>query len=277
MIFKEILPSLVLQPFVQNYLLVHWVTDVPAAFSIKPYPTRIEQSLNFFARGHIKNHNPLTGAVANITPNAIFGQQVTRLNFETLSQPDFLMLMVIFRPGAMHRLLGISSQELTTEFCDAEAVFSPALQAVNDQIANAKTYTEIIERAEEFLTMKVRNVKKETHGIDRIGQLLLENPSKFSLDWLANQACLSPRQFERKFSERMGIGPKLYSRISRFFQAFQYKETHPQVDWLTVALQFGYTDYYHLSKDFKHFGNVTPNILLQQNTQRPDILVDLRQ
>lgn len=273
MLVREILPCLALQPYIKTHLLVWFDTALPKEFATKPYPTRIEQSLNFFARGYINNHNPFSGNYEKVSPTAIFGQQIGRLNFETCFTPDFLMLMVVFREGAMHRLLGISSQELTTRFCDAEPVFGAELQRVNDLIANANTEGQMIGIAEEFLMKKIKAVKKEPTGIDRIGELLLNHPGRFSLDWLADQACLSPRQFERRFSERMGVGPKLFSRISRFYQAFLYKESFPQTDWLTVALQFGYTDYYHLSKDFKQFGHVTPNMLLQQYAYRPEVIV----
>jgi AraC-like DNA-binding protein len=272
MIYQEILPCPVLRPFVRNYLLVH-LHDV--VFPVKPYPTRIEQALVFFARGHIESHDPLTGRIEKIARNAIFGQHVSRMNFHTFSKPEFLMLMVVFQPGAMHRLLRVSSHELTQAYCDAELVINAELQSVNDQIANTTTYPAVIERAENYLLRKVRNLKIDAHPIDRIGNLLLHSPIPFSLDWLANQANLSPRQFERKFNERIGIGPKLYSRISRFYQAFDYKEKHPAVDWLTVAVQFEYTDYNHLAKDFKQFTNVTPNIILHEYAQRPEIIVDL--
>lgn len=274
MIYQEIRPCPALQPFVQNYLLVHF-DHVPENQRMKPYPARIEQALVFFARGHIQSFDPLTNKLTKIAPNALFGQHVSRLNFHTFTEPDFLMLMVIFQPGAMHRLLGFSSNELTQEFCDAEAILNAELKSVNDQIANASQYPEIIDRAEDYLLRKLRTVKIDAHPIDRIGALLLHNPTPFSLDWLASQANLSPRQFERKFSERMGIGPKLYSRISRFYQTFDYKEKHPQIDWLTVAVQFGYTDYDHLAKDFKQFTNVTPNIILREYAQRPEIIVNL--
>lgn len=272
MIYQEILPCPVLRPFVRNYLLVH-LHDV--VFPVKPYPTRIEQALVFFARGHIESHDPQKGLVSTIASNAFFGQQVSRLNFRTFMEPDFLMLMVIFQPGAMHRLLGFSCNELTQVYCDAEDILTAELRSVNDQIANAGTYSELIERAEEYLLRKLRTIKTKAHSIDQIGQLLLHNPTPFSLDWLANQANLSPRQFERLFSERNGIGPKLFSRISRFFQAFNYKEKHPHIDWLTVAVHFGYTDYNHLAKDFKQFTNVTPNIMLNEYAQRPEIVVNL--
>lgn len=157
MIYQEIRPHPALQPFVRNYLLVH-LHDV--IFPIKPYPTRIEQALVFFARGHIESHNPLTGTFEKIARNALFGQHVSRLNFKTFMEPDFLMLMVIFQPGALHRLLRISSNELTQEFCDAERVLNAELQSVNDQIANTNTYLAVIERAEEYLLRKLRNLKK---------------------------------------------------------------------------------------------------------------------
>ena len=274
MIYQEILPCLALQPFVRNYLLVNF-DFVPEAFRIKPYPTRVEQALVFFARGYIESYNYETGKREKIARNALFGQQVGRLNYYTYTQPDFLMLMVIFQPGAMYRFLGFSNDKLTSEFCDAEAILNAELQATNDQIANATSYTLMIERAEEYLLCKLKSIRKESHAIDKIGKLLLHNPMPFSLDWLANQANLSSRQFERKFSERMGIGPKLYSRISRFYQAFEYKESLPHLDWLNVAVEFGYTDYAHLAKDFKQFAHVTPNLLLKENAQRPEIIVSL--
>lgn len=269
MISQEIMPAPALRHLVRNYLLVNFP---PTPYNIKPYPARVEQALAFFARGFIHSHDLASGNNYKVARNALFGQQVGRLNFATHFGHDFLMLMVIFQPGGMYRLLGFSSQELTTQFTDAEAIIGNELQNVNDQIANALTYKEMIARADEYLLSKLHKIKKEAHSIDTIGQILLHHPKGYALDWLANQACLSPRQFERKFKERMGVGPKLYSRINRFFQAFEYKEAHPELDWLTVALDFGYTDYYHLCKDSKQFAQVTPNILLHQHLQRPELM-----
>ncbi|GAA4414067.1 hypothetical protein GCM10023187_43080 [Nibrella viscosa] len=137
--------------------------------------------------------------------------------------------------------MGFSSNELTGEFCDAESVISSELKSVNDRIANSGDYFEMIKHVETFLLGKLPKIKVSNHPIDKIGQLLTYNPNPFSLDWIADQANLSPRQFERKFSERIGIGPKLYSRISKFFLTLDFKEQKPEIDWLTVALHYGYT------------------------------------
>ncbi len=55
------------------------------------------------------------------------------------------MLMVVFQPGGMYRLLGFSSNELTCEFCDAESILGSELRVVNDSIANAADYASIID------------------------------------------------------------------------------------------------------------------------------------
>jgi AraC-like DNA-binding protein len=271
MIFQEISPAPNLQSLVKNYLLIN-LWDGSRALPVKPYPTRIEQALVFFARGYIDCYDPITKTHTKIPRNALFGQQISRLDFLPIENEDFLMFMVIFHTGAMHRLLRFSSDEVTCQFCDAEAIMNSELQHVNDQLANCKNYPAMITCIDNFLTKKMNRIQIDQHPIDAIGNLLLANPTAFSLDWLARQANMSPRQFQRKFHERIGLSPKLYSRISRFWKAFEYKEKNPSSDWLSIALQFGYSDYYHLSKDFKQFAHVTPNILIEEYSKRPEVV-----
>jgi transcriptional regulator GlxA family with amidase domain len=94
-----------------------------------------------------------------------------------------------------------------------------------------------------------------------------------SIDSLAAAACLSARQFERSFVERVGMGPKLYSRIVRFDRAFRLKEREPAADWLSVALACGYYDYRHLVRDFRDFAGVTPPALLAAENAHTQLLL----
>ncbi|MEP6737176.1 MAG: helix-turn-helix domain-containing protein [Chryseolinea sp.] len=269
MIYQEIQPDPRLKNIVKNYLLVNLYNE-GGALGIKPYPTRIEQALVFFSRGFIECHDPVVKSSMRIPKNALFGQQLYRLNFTPVAEGDFLMLMVIFQPGAMHRLLNIPSFELSCQFSNAEDILRNGLSSVNDAIANSYSYNEMILHVNRFLCAKINKRCDELSPIDRTGYYLLNNTSPFSLNWLARQASLSPRQYERRFVERIGITPKLYSRIGRFFRAFEYKEKNPNVDWLTIAINFGFTDYNHMAKDFKQFANVSPNLLLDEYAKRPE-------
>ena len=158
---------------------------------------------------------------------------------------------------------------------DAESVIGREISDVNERLANCLNYAQMIAVVEDYLINKIKNVKADTHPLDQVASCLFASPSRFSLDWLAQQACLCPRQFNRKFTERMGVGPKLYGRVVRFYKAYQYKEAHPQDDWLTVALLFGYSDYQHMVKDFKQLAQAAPNLWINQDNQSPERILQL--
>ncbi|WP_162384742.1 helix-turn-helix domain-containing protein [Spirosoma endbachense] len=275
MIHQRILPHPALQPFVKEYMLFHFVFSPAMPTFVQALPPLPEHGLEFLPKGLATAINQQTGASSQETPCVIFGQPISRINFVMPSE-DYLVIRVIFQPGGLFRLLGrLSLVEFTDKIADAEQVFDPSMRLVNEQLLHAKSYPEMIQIIDAFLLVKVRRVKAELHSVDKIGQFLQHNPTRFSLDWLASQACLSPRQVERKFVERMGIGPKLYCRIARFHQAFTYKSMHANLDWLTVAVKFGYTDFQHLSKDIKEFAGVSPNTLLSESALSPATMLGL--
>ena len=279
MIYQRISPHPALQAFVKEYLLLHFVFDATKPSLVKPFPPLPEHGLEFFPKGLVTSVNPHTGSEKKEPRVAIFGQPVSRINFK-MPPEEYLMIRVIFHVGGLYRLLRIPLSEFTDKKMDAESVINQEVQAINDRLANTTVYADMLAIVEHYLLAKIRQVKAESHAVDKIGQVLLHHPTRFSpawpgLDWLANQANLSPRQLERKFVERLGIGPKLYSRIARFHRAFMWKEANPSADWLTVAVNFGYTDFHHLFKDFKEFAGVTPNTLLAQVAHSPEKILQL--
>lgn len=273
MIYRYIAPSPALQEFVRDYLIAHFTFDKSQDIPFKPYSPKPEQTITFLPKGHLTISNPLTGETQLAPAVSICGQQVSRYNFYLSS--EYLMLRVHFHPGALYRLLRISLTEFTDCWFDAGPVISREIQEVNERLANCLNYAQLIAVVEDYLTSKIREVKTDTHPLDQVASVLLRNPSRFSLEWLASQSCLCPRQFNRRFTERMGVGPKLYSRVVRFYKAYQYKEMHPLEDWLTIALLFGYSDYQHMVKDFKEFAHVTPNLWINQDNQSPERLLQL--
>jgi AraC-like DNA-binding protein len=75
---------------------------------------------------------------------------------------------------------------------------------------------------------------------------------------------LSRRQFERRFQERVGLGPKLFARIARFQRALALRRAAPHLAWAHIALDCGYFDQAHLAADFREFAGQPPT--LQETT-----------
>lgn len=266
--FSYIPPSPLLEGWVRDYLIAHFRFGQETRAPLKPYAPKPEQGITFFVRGRPSMVNLRTGEKQRAPSVAIFGQQVARCDVHLRS--EFLMLRVHFQPGALFRLLEIPLYELGESYVDAEPALGREVQDVCESLASARNYLELIRLVETFLVRKVRSVKQDSHRVDRAAGQLVVDPLHASLDWLARQACLSPRQFNRKFTERMGVGPKMYSRILRFHRANQLKAARPAIGWPTVAIECGYTDYQHMVRDFKHFTNGTPNAWLRDDEASPE-------
>lgn len=268
MIFACIPPNPDLREVVRDYLIAHFRFDPDKPIPHKRYAPKPEQGITFFVRGCPSIANPLTGEFRIAPPVAIFGQQVKRCNVHL--GPEFLMFRVHFQPGALFRVLNTPLYEFGEDYFDAELVLGVEVRDVGERLASARSYTEMVEVVESYLIHSVAKVRQRVLPVDRAATRLTADPLHFSLGWLARQACLSSRQLNRKFTERMGVGPKLYSRLLRFHRAYLFKVAHPAVAWPTVATHFGYADYQHMVKDFKQFTNTTPNVWLRDDGGSPE-------
>ncbi|MBO0937277.1 AraC family transcriptional regulator [Fibrella sp. HMF5335] len=268
-IFDYRLPSPALREYVRLFQIVG--CEFPASMTVLPvkaYWPRAENCLSFFPKDPEKVAYGFDGKPIESARSRLYGQHCIATNRHV--GRDFMVFQVQFQPGALFRLTGIPATELTNTFVDAEAIFSAEIRLVNERLSYTRHYTEMITIVEEFLLYLIGRAKKQARAIDRASLFLLNNPDTARLDWLADQACLSQRQFYRQFVERSGISPKLYARIARFENAMKLKNAQPNKDWLSVALDLGYYDYQHLARDFNEFTHLTPNAFLQQDTHSPE-------
>ncbi|MBD2705347.1 AraC family transcriptional regulator [Spirosoma sp. BT702] len=274
-IFDYRLPSPALRDYVRTLQIVG--CSFPASMAVLPvksYWPRAENSLAFYPKDPEKLAYGFDGTLLSKPCSTLNGQYSIVTNRHV--GRDFMVFQVQFQPGALFRLTGIPASELTNTFVDAESIFSTEISRVNERLSYTNLYTEMIPIVEDFLLYLINRAKRrETRPIDKISQYILKQPTGVSfdgrkLDWLADQACLSQRQFYRQFVEREGVSPKLYSRIARFENAMKLKNTHPSLDWLRVAVELGYYDYQHLVRDFKEFTQLTPNAFLEADTKSPE-------
>lgn len=266
--FSYIAPSPALRGFIRDYLVAHFVFDRAHAAPIKPYAPKPEQGITFFVKGRPSTVDPRTGAVDTAPPVSIFGQQVMRCDVHLVS--EFLMLRVHFEPGALFRLLRVPLHEFGDAYCDAALILRDDVREVSDRLAAARSYAEMIGLVESYLLRAVKRAGPDVHPVDRIAARVATHPLHPSLDRLAHLAGMSRRQFTRTFNERIGLAPKLYSRIVRFHHACRFKAAHPATAWPDVAHELGYTDYQHMVRDFRQFAGATPTVWLQEDSGSPE-------
>jgi len=271
MFCKSILPSPPLQEFVRNYKILHLKFNNSYIIPFKHRPPKAEQGIVFYVKGFVDLQN--TGSSQIPAPVSVFSHQTDKKRFQVT--PEFLMFTIFLHPGVLHRLIHMPVVDLNQSYHDAELFFGTEVRMITEQLAEVVDYSSMVPIVETFLLTKFRKLQM-SNAVDDVANYLLADPTAFSLDSIARQACLSSKQFYRKFVERIGISPKFYSRITRFNQAYQYKIAHPDVYWSSIAQKFCYTDYHHLEKEFKEFTELTPNDWIIENQAAPERILQLR-
>ena len=268
MLLKDFIPAPDVQEFVQLYRIVHLSFAHGESVPVKAYPPRPEHCLAFYPFDTETVEYKNSGKIVKNIPVVLYGQfsEVTNRSIGK----NFLVVQIIFNPGALFRLTGIAATALTNEYIDAENIFSSQLQNINEQLFFATTYPAMITIVNNFVRSLIKKQQKPKLLLDDACTLLLQKNGSLSIDALAKQACLSTKQLDRKFNERTGVNPKLYAKIIRFDRAFRFKNSHPHLDWLRIAVECNYYDYQHLVKDYKAFTGLSPTAFHEIENNAPE-------
>lgn len=250
-------PQAALKEIVNNIMINQIDFDPLLPKRTFPFPPLPEHCLYFYPYDcmevdHLSGNNQQKQA-----SSIVVGPQTKRLII-TMGY-HHLVIKVGFQPGGLYRLLGIPMQELLrTEAFDATELFGKEINDVNEQLSEAASFAGIIQIMESYLLNKIKNVKLQL-PIDFVLPLLIREGGLINIDQLATMACLSGRQFERVFKDRIGLSPKFFSRLVRFGNAWVLKESSPTLTWTKIAHRCGYYDQMHLIRDFKEFTGTNPS------------------
>ena len=81
---------------------------------------------------------------------------------------------------------------------------------------------------------------------------------------LLDALSLSERQFERRFTQAVGLTPQVYLRVKRFNGAIRAIKTRRFARLTDVAFALNFSDQSHLIHDIRTFAGMTPTRLAHQ-------------
>lgn len=260
-------PLSALKGFVNN-IMIHQVAFDAAQpqvrFSVPPLP---EHCLFFYIRDGSEAEDITTNKKETQAASIIVGPHTNR-HIITPGR-NHLMIKVGFQPGGLYRLLGIPMNELLgNDAFNGVDFLGNELNDVNEQLQEAVSFADMKRIVETFLLNRVTKLKLAL-PIDQVLPLLIKERGLIKIDQLASHACLSIRQFERVFQQRVGLPPKYFSRLVRFSQAWILKEQQPDISWIKIAYECGYFDQMHLIRDFQEFAGVNPSHIEAELSQSP--------
>lgn len=265
---KDILPCPNLQEYVRKYQVFRFVFDKKIIPPTKYHYPRPEHCITFYIRDAQKFRYSSLPTIQPYPECVINGMHTVPVY--RYAGNDFLAIKAILRPSVLFHVVKLPLNEITNTFINAEDIWGNEICSVCDHLRELDELTEMITVIENFVKNRIKRITNDYHPIDKASDYILNEKNNAPIDWLANQSCLSVRQFIRKFEERIGISAKTFERVIRFDKAYRMKNRHPEYDWKYISFACDYHDYQHMVKDFKEFSSLTPTSLYELELKAPE-------
>jgi len=246
--YQVIKPSLLLAPYVKHY----WFMKITEISSMQMRTVPSGHVCLMFHRG-----NRIFSASKNdYQPRAFLcGHERLFMDLEYSGWID--MVCVVFHPVGARFFFDMPINEVNGLQVDIHDLEDKQLIDLQKRLEDAKTDQHSVLLIEQFLLTRIRNLAD--YNLKRIDTAIrLINAQQTDISKLADASCLSPRQFNRVFTEYVGAKPKEFQRIVRFQRALFLMQSNPQINLAQLAAECGYYDQPHLIKEFKTFSGYTP-------------------
>lgn len=169
------------------------------------------------------------------------------------------LLGVHFRPGGAFPFLGTPAGDLQNRYVTLDDLWgrtrAQALLGEIHEAADAHAKFSVLAR---WLARVARNRLERDAAVSYALARLERDSARGAAGALAAAVNMSQRRFIETFRCRVGLTPKLYSRIQRFQRILDRVASAERVDWVRTALACGYYDQSHFIHDFRSFTGLRP-------------------
>jgi AraC-like DNA-binding protein len=232
-------PSAPLAPFVEYYWIVRWdLRGQPShEQAILPHPN---VHLVFEASGA-----GIYGVDRSLFTRRLFGQGK--------------VLGVRFRAGCFRPFWGAPISQLSDRVVPATRLFGPLAEKTRHAVMCAETDAHMTSQAESLLFSGLPERDPVAEQVAALVALITSDPALQRVDQLSGASGLSVRSLQRMFADYVGVSPKWVMRRVRLHEATSRADAGEPVDWAALAVDLGYADQAHLTRDFTATIGVPPS------------------
>jgi AraC-like DNA-binding protein len=160
-------------------------------------------------------------------------------------------LGVRFRPGGFHPFYRESIATLTDRVVPARQVFGPAAdEACAAVMAPGADDAAMVTAAERLLRGFGAVPSPVAVRVAEMVDQIRTDVELRRVTALAEVFGVPERRLQRLFAEYVGVSPKWVLRRARLLEAARRADAGDVVDWAALALDLGYADQAHLTRDF---------------------------
>jgi AraC-like DNA-binding protein len=170
-------------------------------------------------------------------------------------------VQVILKPHALRTLLGIDATALkgTVDLHEFTA------EDLNNKLLEARSEQTRIHILTDFLLSRCKQVKTRDTLIEESLRMIRAHAGAITVRILLEHLAISERQFERRFSQTVGVSPQAYIRVKRFNEAVRLIKSRRYQRLTDVAYALNFYDQSHLIREINAFSGMSPKTVSRKD------------
>ncbi len=164
-------------------------------------------------------------------------------------------------PPAAYGLFGVPMHELARRTVPLEEVVPD--RTLVEQLAEADGWRARFELLDTLLARRFADARPPSREIEWAWRRLSETHGRVPVGTLARELGWSRKRIVARFREQVGLPPKAVARVMRFERAREVARADSRPNWARIAVECGYYDQSHLTRDFRAVTGMPPATFFQ--------------
>ena len=165
-----------------------------------------------------------------------------------------------FKPEAVYFIFGIPAAEFINCSANLEDTFGSCFTSFCYQIEALKTVEERIQLTDTYLLNRLKKAQNRESYVQRAAELIRHQGGETTVESLSQEVCISTRQLEREFKNKLGLSPKSYMRIARLNKVMELLNQKSFKSLAQLSYYCGYADQAHFIREFKQLTGELPSL-----------------
>jgi AraC-like DNA-binding protein len=197
---------------------------------------------------------------------ALFNGADTRYLLDEGGYPVHYM-GVDFTPGGAYPFVGPPAGELRDAHLPLETLWGRcAVEELCERLRRAQTPAERCQILEAVLLAQLAHPLDHHPAVTLALRAFATAPRGPLIAQVADHLALSRARFIALFRDEVGLSPKQFCRVRRFYHVLKRVRGEERPNWAQLALACGYYDQAHLCHDFQRFAGVSPAVFLRDRS-----------
>lgn len=251
--FDLIEPIKILKKYIKNYFVIETDNYVDFLPMERVFPIgNATLVFHYGSPSKFKTKNQNEYIESNLV---ICGQQTNYYDLSLAGKTG--MILIVFKSHGVNSFFNFPATELLNKNLSLSDLVKNDAIELEDKLFNSTNNKQRIIHIEDYLIRRLiqnRDFERVEHAVK-----MIENfKGKIKTEDIAQEVCLGIKQFERIFSNHVGLNPKKFISIIRFQNVLQMKREFKEINMYQLAFDNGFYDQSHFNHEFKNFTGFTP-------------------